>query len=405
MTVSSSASLVSSPSSVKIRDGGRRILPVGFGLTRACITSEKFGSSGKEAETDAGVSTMRASERGSGYLPPRFSVAPMMDWTNNHFRTIARLMSKHAWLYTEMVVDDTINYQQDNLDMILKFPESHHPIVLQLGGCNPEKLFRASQLASLYGYDEINLNCGCPSDNVTGRSFGAALMLEPELVGQCVTAIAKGSPGTPVSVKCRIGVDDFDSYDFLHNFIRIVSSTSPTKHFIIHARKAVLKGLSPDENRRIPPLKYDYVFALMRDFPNLKFTLNGGVVGIHQVNEALNRGVFGVMLGRTAYNSPWSVLANVDRVVYGDMTPVLTRRQILEKYVVYGDAELHRYGYKKPGIRQIAQGGAPVWEKPAFVRPILPRERSRIVEAGSGRVYSKLPDSACTFKRYASCDT
>uniref|UniRef100_A9U5E7 Predicted protein n=1 Tax=Physcomitrium patens TaxID=3218 RepID=A9U5E7_PHYPA len=307
------------------------------------------------------------------YLPPRFSVAPMMDWTDNHYRTLARLMSKHAWLYTEMVVADTIIHQQDNLDKFLKFNEVQHPIVLQLGGSDPEKLLKASLLASVYEYDEINLNCGCPSEKVAGHGcFGASLMLESGLVAECMAAIAEGSPGTPVTVKCRIGVDDFDSYDLLHKFVTTVSSSSPTQHFVVHARKAILKGLSPAANRTIPPLKYEYVYALIRDFPNLKFTLNGGVVNTHQVNEALQEGVFGVMLGRAAYNYPWATLGNVDNSVYGDSTPRLTRRQILEKYVEYADAELHKYGPKKPSVRHLvkpllgifhAESGAGVWRR------------------------------------------
>lgn len=296
-----------------------------------------------------------------------------MDWTDNHYRTLARLISKHAWLYTEMVVAETIIHQQGNLDKFLKFPEAQHPIVLQLGGSNPEKLLKAAQLASTYEYDEINLNCGCPSDKVAGHGcFGASLMLEPQLVGECMTAIAEGSPETPVTVKCRIGVDSFDSYDLLHKFISTVSSTSPTQHFIIHARKAILKGLSPAANRTIPPLKYEFVYALIRDFPDLKFTLNGGVISTHQVNEALDKGVFGVMLGRAAYNTPWGTLGNVDSAIYGDTSPQLTRRQILENYVEYADAELHKYGQKKPSVRHLvkpllglfhAEAGAGVWRR------------------------------------------
>ncbi|KAG0606781.1 hypothetical protein M758_9G167000 [Ceratodon purpureus] len=368
----SGASLVWSSSSVRIAEAGGRI---GVGVAWSRPVSGVRGvhaSVGREFEENGGVPSVSGG-KGSEYLPPRFSVAPMMDWTDNHYRTLARLISKHAWLYTEMVVADTINHQQDNLDKFLKFPEAQHPIVLQLGGSNPEKLLKASQLASSYEYDEINLNCGCPSDKVAGHgNFGASLMLEPELVGECMAAIAEGSPGTPVTVKCRIGVDNFDSYDLLHKFVSTVSSTSPTQHFIIHARKAILKGLSPAANRSIPPLKYEFVYALIRDFPNLKFTLNGGVVSTHQVNEALHRGAFGVMLGRAAYNYPWGTLGNVDSVVYGDTTPRLTRRQILEKYVEYADAELHKYGHKKPGVRHLvkpllglfhAESGAGVWRR------------------------------------------
>eukprot|EP00252_Welwitschia_mirabilis_P006227 TRINITY_DN17031_c0_g1_i4.p1 TRINITY_DN17031_c0_g1~~TRINITY_DN17031_c0_g1_i4.p1 ORF type:complete len:259 (+),score=39.87 TRINITY_DN17031_c0_g1_i4:138-914(+) len=191
----------------------------------------------------------------SSFLPPLFSVAPMMEWTDNHYRTLARLISQHSWLYTEMIVAETIVHQQGNLDRFLGFPEMQHPIVLQIGGSNLSNLAKATELANHYGYDEINLNCGCPSERVSGHGcFGAQLMLNPKLVGEAMAVISSNCD-VPVSVKCRIGVDDHDSYEQLCAFVETVSSLSPTKHFIVHARKALLKGLSPAENRTIPPLK------------------------------------------------------------------------------------------------------------------------------------------------------
>ncbi|KAJ0038672.1 hypothetical protein Pint_23986 [Pistacia integerrima] len=218
------------------------------------------------------------------YLPPWFSVAPMMEWTDNHYRTLARLLSKHAWLYTEMLAAETIVYQKGNLDRFLAFSPEQHPIVLQIGGSNLENIAKATELSNAYGYDEINFNCGCPSPRVAGHGcFGVRLMLDPKFVGEAMSVIAANT-NVPVSVKCRIGVDDHDSYNELCDFIYKVSSLSPTRHFIIHSRKALLNGISPAENRTIPPLKYEYYYALLRDFPDLTFTLNGGINTVDEVN-------------------------------------------------------------------------------------------------------------------------
>ncbi|CAK8565071.1 unnamed protein product [Lathyrus sativus] len=288
------------------------------------------------------------------YFPPWFSVAPMMDWTDNHYRTLARLMSKHAWLYTEMLAAETIVYQKGNLDRFLAYSPDQHPIVLQIGGSNLENLAKATELADVYGYDEINFNCGCPSPRVAGRGcFGARLMLEPKFVAEAVSVIAANT-NVPVSVKCRIGVDDHDSYNELCDFIYKVSSLSPTRHFIIHSRKALLNGLSPAENRSIPPLKYEYFYGLLRDFPDLTFTINGGINNIDETNAALKTGAHGVMVGRAAYHNPWHILGNVDTAIYGVPSIGLTRRQVLEKYQVYGDSVLLKYGFR-PTVRDIVK--------------------------------------------------
>ncbi|KAF0892938.1 hypothetical protein E2562_020057 [Oryza meyeriana var. granulata] len=293
--------------------------------------------------------------RGGGYLPPLFSVAPMMDWTDNHYRTLARLISKHAWLYTEMVVAETIVHQQDNLDRFLAFPAEQHPIVLQIGGSNLDNLAKATELANAYSYDEINLNCGCPSGRVAGHGcFGARLMFDPEFVGDAMSAIAANC-NVPVSVKCRIGVDDCDSYEQLCEFVDKVISKSPTRHFIIHARKALLRGLSPAENRKVPPLKYEYYFALLRDFPDVQFTLNGGITTIDQVSASIRQGAHRVMVGRAAYNNPWNMLGHVDSEVYGMPTRHSSRRQILERYQIYGDSIMGQYGPSRPNVRQLVK--------------------------------------------------
>ncbi|KAG6789500.1 hypothetical protein POTOM_005600 [Populus tomentosa] len=295
------------------------------------------------------------------YRPPLFSVAPMMDWTDNHYRTVARIISKHAWLYTEMLAAETIVHQQGDLDRFLAFSPEQHPIVLQIGGNNLDNIAKATRLANSYGYDEINLNCGCPSPKVAGHGcFGVRLMLDPQIVwylqgkfvGEAMSVIAANTD-VPVSVKCRIGLDDHDSYNELCDFIYKVSSLSPTKHFIIHSRKALLNGMSPADNRRIPPLKYEYYYALLRDFPDLRFTINGGINCVDEVNAALREGAHGVMVGRAAYNNLWNTLAHVDTAIYGATSSGLTRRQVLEQYQVYGDAVLGTYGNSRPNIRDL----------------------------------------------------
>ncbi|KAJ6315489.1 hypothetical protein OIU78_018879 [Salix suchowensis] len=287
------------------------------------------------------------------YRPPLFSVAPMMDWTDNHYRTVARIISKHAWLYTEMLAAETIVHQQGDLDRFLAFSPEQHPIVLQIGGNNLDSIAKATQLANSYGYDEINLNCGCPSPKVAGHGcFGVRLMLDPKFVGEAMSVIAANTD-VPVSVKCRIGLDDHDSYNELCDFIYKVSSLSPTKHFIIHSRKALLNGISPADNRRIPPLKYEYYYALLRDFPDLRFTINGGINCVDEVNAALREGAHGVMVGRAAYNYLWNTLAHVDSAIYGAPSSGLTRRQVLEQYQIYGDAVLGTFGNSRPNIRDL----------------------------------------------------
>ncbi|KAG8391234.1 hypothetical protein BUALT_Bualt01G0166700 [Buddleja alternifolia] len=286
------------------------------------------------------------------YPPPWFSVAPMMEYTDNHYRTLARLISRHAWLYTEMIAAETIVFQKGNLDRFLAFGPEQHPIVLQIGGSDLENIAKATQLANSYGYDEINFNCGCPSPKVAGKGcFGVRLMLDPKFVANAMSVIAANTD-VPVSVKCRIGVDNQDSYNELCDFIYKVSSLSPTKHFIIHSRKALLNGISPKENRSIPPLKYEYYYALVRDFPDLRFTINGGINTIDEVNAARSEGAHGVMVGRAAYNNPWNLLGHVDSAIYGAPLSSLTRRQVIEKYQVYGDSVLGLYG-PKPNVREV----------------------------------------------------
>lgn len=283
-------------------------------------------------------------------VPPHaFSIAPMMDVTDRHWRTLARLITRRATLWTEMVVDKTIIHNQNLRERELRIPPlpivgSQHPVVLQLGGSVPEELEQAARIAADYGYDEINLNCGCPSAKVAGKGcFGAALMRVPDVVAEATRRMKAVVPkDVPITVKCRIGVDDDDSFESLAKFITIVSRDGGVEHFIIHARKAILKGLSPAQNRSVPPLKYEYVHRLITMFPKLTFTINGGVRSMSDVLKHRSGGIPGVMVGRAAMDTPWKALCNVDRLIYGDHRRLLTRRKILELYKEYAADEQER---------------------------------------------------------------
>ena len=226
------------------------------------------------------------------------------------------------------------NSQIDNL---LQFDPIQHPITLQLGGSNPINLAQASKIAvEQYNYDEINLNCGCPSPRVTCGSFGACLMKEPELVIECIKAMEQ-SVNVPITIKCRLGVDDLDSYEFLHDFIKKISESTKTTHFIIHARKAYLKGLNPKEYRTVPPLNYDSVFKLCKDFPSLKFTINGGIKSIDKINEFLSTNELnGCMIGRLAYENIWT-LSTIDKEIYKAERNNYSKKEVLQIYGKYLD--------------------------------------------------------------------
>jgi tRNA-dihydrouridine synthase A len=224
----------------------------------------------------------------------------MMDWTDRHCRYFLRQVCSRARLYTEMITTGALIH--GDVDRHLAFDPAEHPLAVQLGGSEPEELSECAQKAERYGYDEINLNVGCPSERVQRGAFGACLMAEPHLVAQCVAAIAD-AVAVPVTVKHRIGIDAVEDYGFVRDFVGIVAEAG-CRTFIVHARNAVLKGLSPKENREIPPLKYDYVYRLKRDFPRLDIVINGGITSWNDIEHHL-RHVDGVMLGRTAYHHPW----------------------------------------------------------------------------------------------------
>jgi tRNA-dihydrouridine synthase A len=227
-------------------------------------------------------------------------VAPMMDLTDRHCRYFLRQVCSRARLYTEMITCGALLH--GDVEQHLAFDRAEHPVGLQLGGSDPEDLARCAKLGADYGYDEINLNIGCPSERVQKGAFGACLMAEPALVAQCVSRISR-EVGIPVTVKHRTGVDRIEDYAFLRNFVATVAAAG-CGTFIVHARNAILKGLSPKENREVPPLKYEYVYRLKQDFPQLSIVINGGITGRQQIEEHLAH-VDGVMLGRAAYHNPW----------------------------------------------------------------------------------------------------
>ncbi len=265
----------------------------------------------------------------------RISVAPMMDWTDRHCRYFLRRVSPSVLLYTEMVTAAAINH--GDVSRLLGFDPSELPLAVQLGGSDPEALARASKVSEDYGYQEINLNVGCPSDRVQSGSFGACLMAEPQLVAECVAAM-KDAVSIPVTVKTRIGIDDQDSYEFLCAFIDAVSKHCDS--FVVHARKAILKGLSPKENRTVPPLMYERVYQLKRDYPDLEIVINGGIQTVEQVAGHLEH-VDGVMIGRAAYHDPYLLAHLEQRFLNPDFQPP-SRRDIALSMLDYIEAEVSR---------------------------------------------------------------
>ncbi len=267
-------------------------------------------------------------------LDRRLSIAPMMDCTDRHCRYFLRLIARRALLYTEMIPTGAILHGPRT--RVLRFDPAEHPVALQLGGADPDELARAAEFGATWGYDEINLNVGCPSDRVQSARFGACLMAEPALVAECVRAMRQ-AVGVPVTVKTRIGIDAQDSYDFLRRFVETVAQAG-CGTVIVHARKAWLSGLSPKENREIPPLRYGLVHRLKLDFPELEVILNGGIRTLEQARAELAR-VDGLMLGREAYQNPYP-LAAWERALYGTADPLPERAQIIEHLLPYVEQEL-----------------------------------------------------------------
>ncbi|MEQ1516673.1 MAG: tRNA dihydrouridine(20/20a) synthase DusA [Usitatibacteraceae bacterium] len=299
----------------------------------------------------------------------RICVAPMMDWTDRHCRTFHRMLSKHTRLYTEMVTTGALLH--GDVPRHLDFNVEEHPVALQLGGSEPADLAACAKLGAQWGYDEINLNCGCPSERVQRGSFGACLMAEPKLVADCVTAMVDAVP-IPVTVKHRIGIDKAESYDFVRDFVGAVSEAG-CHVFIVHARNAILKGLSPKENREVPPLKYEYVYRLKQDFPDLTIVLNGGIKTAAEIHRHLAH-VDGVMLGREAYHNPY-LMASFDRDFFDDAHPIPSREAVEAALAIYV-AQQSVHGVPRHSIMRHTLGlyrglpGARAWRRSMSQQPV-----------------------------------
>ncbi|MRU14477.1 tRNA dihydrouridine(20/20a) synthase DusA [Roseovarius sp. A21] len=270
----------------------------------------------------------------------RLSVAPMMDWTDRHCRYLHRLISRHALLYTEMVTAPAL--VRGGALHLLDYHPAEHPVALQLGGSDPAELAQAARLGFEAGYDEINLNCGCPSDRVQSGTFGAVLMKDPGLVAECCAAMIEAQP-RDVTVKCRIGVDDQDPEEVLPEFLSRIAAAGVGR-ITIHARKAWLQGLSPKENRDVPPLDHDLALRMKGLFPALHLSLNGGLSTLDQASDWLEAGFDGVMFGRAAYHQPWDVLGQADRVIFGDSPPHDSPESVVHAMLPYIEDHLAQGG-------------------------------------------------------------
>ena len=311
------------------------------------------------------------------YLHP-LSVAPMMDRTDRHCRYFLRQISRRTLLYTEMVTSMAI--LNGDKQKLLGFDQSEHPLALQIGGDNPSDLAKCAQIAEEFGYDEVNLNVGCPSSRVQSGNFGACLMLQPEHVADCIAAMI-GATKLPVTIKHRIGVDEVDSYEALAKFVSIVSQTG-CHRFSVHARKAWLQGLSPKENREIPPLRYDLVHQLKQDFPHLSIKINGCFTSLEQVQTQL-QSVDAVMIGRAAYDNPY-LLALADRQIYGESTPIPSRDRIVTAMLPYIDRWVSSGGRLNNITRHMlqlfhGQPGSRIWRRVITEQSVLPGAGAEIV--------------------------
>ena len=300
------------------------------------------------------------------------SVAPMMDYTDRHFRYFLRQISRRVLLYTEMITTAAIIH--GDRPKLLDYSPIEHPLALQLGGDDPQQLADCARIGQDWGYDEINLNVGCPSDRVQSGHFGACLMAQPELVADCVATMA-ARVKIPVTVKHRIGIDDCDRYEDLAKFVQIVAEAG-CQRFTVHARKAWLQGLSPKENRTIPPLRYADVYRLKQDFPQLTIEINGGITNLEQIQAHLER-VDAVMIGRGAYEDPYC-LATIDREIYGEAVEPLTRREIVQTMLPYIDQWLHQGGRLHSVTRHLltlfkGQPGTKGWKRHLSEQVPLPQ--------------------------------
>jgi tRNA-dihydrouridine synthase A len=306
----------------------------------------------------------------------------MMDWTDRHCRYFLRLITRRARLYTEMITAPALAH--GDVPYHLDFDPAEHPLALQLGGSDPRELAQAAKLGERWGYDEINLNCGCPSERVQTGSFGACLMAEPALVAKCVKAM-RDAVALPVTVKHRTGLDDSDDYGFVRDFVGTVAKAG-CEVFIVHARNAVLKGLSPKENREVPPLRYGFVHALKRDFPRLEFVLNGGLTEWVTIEHELAH-VDGVMLGRLAYHDPYA-LAAADWKLFGDEAPVRSRAEVVHALLPYVEVQ-HARGVPLRAIARHVLGLYHGQSGGRRFRQIL-SDSARLKDAGPGLLLEAL---------------
>ncbi len=313
------------------------------------------------------------------------AVAPMMDWTDRHCRFFLRLISKRAWLYTEMVTTGAILF--GDKERFLRFDEAEHPIVLQLGGSDPDALAKAAVEGEKFGYDEININVGCPSDRVQNGRFGACLMAEPDLVAESIRAI-RDRIDLPVTVKTRIGIDDRDDYGFLREFIGKIADAG-SEHVIIHARRAILSGLSPKENREIPPLDYPRVHRLKQDFPDLTVILNGGLKTPSQILAEIDH-VDGVMIGREAYQNPYALLG-MEQALFRMGSEAPSRHEIVRRFLDYVETE-RAAGVPLKSITRHILGlfnglpGARAWRRHLSEEAVHDGAGPEVVEAALSRV-------------------
>jgi tRNA-dihydrouridine synthase A len=335
----------------------------------------------------------------TAYSPWRLTTAPMMDWSDRHCRYFFRLLAPQARVYTEMITAAALVH--GNVPKHLDYNEEEHPVALQLGGSEPDQLIHAAKLGEKWGYDEINLNCGCPSERVQKGAFGACLMAEPQLVRDCMKGMID-SVSIPVTVKHRIGIDAVESYDFVRDFVGIVAESGCTV-FIVHARNAILKGLSPKENREVPPLKYDYVARLKREFPQFTFVMNGGLASVSASENALEV-CDGVMLGRSAYHDS-ETLMQTHSALFN--VPLAQKTEVVEQMIVYCERQIAKGVQLKNITRHLlgfyqGMNGAKAWRRtlsdpkllidnnPQLLREAMPRG----TPFGTTSILSEMPDWA-----------
>lgn len=320
--------------------------------------------------------------------PARLSVAPMMDWTDRHCRYFHRVLSKRTVLFSEMVTSSALI--RGGADWLIRFNDEEHPVVLQIGGSDPVELAQAAQMGVREGYDSIDLNVGCPSDRVQAGTFGAVLMANPELVRDCVRAMVDAVGAERVSVKCRLGIDDQEVAETLPRFIETVAA-SGVQRFTIHARKAWLKGLSPKENRDIPPLDYDLVRAMKARFEELWIGINGGITDLDLAQALLADGLDGVMIGRAAYHDPGAILLDADARIFGDKPAVASREAAVSAMLPYIEAQLVR-GEKLGAVTRHMLGlfagmpGARAWRRVLSEKGHKPGSGPEVVEEALAQI-------------------